>query len=318
MRKGCNFAKMIKSVTLVLIFFCAQTAALAQDSGYVARHLQLDSVVISASKVNFDIPGFIKMVREDTTFYKAFKTMRILAYTGHNDIRILDKSGKVSASLNSTTRQHRDDDCRTMEVKEEKTSGDFYDRKGRYNYYTAELYASLFFTQGEVCGETNIVAGAQNSSKGGSLEKHKEQLKELIFNPGQPIYGIPVVGRKVAIFDDKVAPMYNFSITAADYNGTPCYVFTAQAKPGYKKNVVINRLVTYFSKDNLEIVFRNYSLSYDVGVFDFDVKMQVRMTHFEQYLVPSEIHYDGNWKVPFRKREHAEFRTRFSDFSLKG
>ncbi len=38
-----------------------------------------------------------------------------------------------------------------MEVIEEKTTGNFYDRKGDYNYYTAELYANLFFTKGTVC-----------------------------------------------------------------------------------------------------------------------------------------------------------------------
>src|SRR5690606_9908849 len=139
-----------------------------------------------------------------------------------------------------------------------------------YNYYTAELYANLFFTKGKICGEDNIVKGGHDvKTSSGTMEKHKDQLKELIFNLGQPIPGIPLISNKVAIFDDKVAPMYDFSITSADYGSTPCYVFTAAAKPNYAKNVVINKLVTYFSKDNLEIVFRDYSLSYNALVFDF-------------------------------------------------
>jgi hypothetical protein len=46
-----------------------------------------------------------------------------------------------------------------MEKIKETVTGDFYENDSSYNYYTAELYASLFFTKEQVCGETNIVAG---------------------------------------------------------------------------------------------------------------------------------------------------------------
>jgi hypothetical protein len=310
----------MKKWFIIISLFSLCHYAWAQDSSYIARHLQLDSIVISASRVNFDIPGFIKMVEDDTTFYKAFKNLRILSYTEENNIRILNKNGKVKASLLSTTIQHRQNGCRTMEVVNEKTTGSFYDRHHEYNYYTAELYASLFFTKGKVCGETNIIKGSDDEEDhgGGSLERHREQLKQLIFNPGQRIRGVPLIGRKVAIFDDDIAPMYNFSITSADYGPTPCYVFTASAKPEYLDKVVIKKLVTYFDKQKLEIVYRDYSLSYNTFLFDFDVNMQVQMTHFDQYMVPLKIKYIGNWKVPFKKREDAVFTTRFHNFSLNG
>lgn len=311
---------MLKKCFFVTALICAYGSAWCQDTSYIARHLQLDSVVISASRVNFDIPGFIKMVEDDTTFYKAFKNLRILAYTADNHIRIPGKKNKVRASLVSTTRQHRHGGCRTMTVVSEKTTGNFYDRHHDYNYYTAQLYASLFFTRGKVCGETNIVKGETDPEPKDdpAMEKHKEQLKQLIFNPGQPVRGVPLISNKVAIFSDRIAPMYDFSITAADYDSIPCYVFTATAKPEEKENVVINRLVTYFNKDNLEIVYRDYSLSYDAWIYDFDVHIQVRMTHFDHLMVPSSIHYDGNWKVPFHKREHAIFTAKFHDFALQG
>jgi hypothetical protein len=275
--------------------------------------------VISASRVNFDVPGFIKMVKDDTTFYKAFKNLRILSYTADNHIRILNKKDKDIAALVSETRQHHIDDCRTMSVVSETTSGNFYDSHKDYNYYTAELYANLFFTEGEICGEDNIVQGGRDvKTSSGTMEKRKDQLKELIFNPGQPIAGVPLISNKVAIFDNKVAPMYDFSITSADYGSIPCYVFTAEARPDYAKNVVINKLVTYFSKDNLEIVFRDYLLSYNAWVFDFDVHMQVQMSHFDDLLVPAVIKYNGDWKVPFHKREHAVFTAKFHNFTRSG
>lgn len=310
---------MFRKLALVCILVSGAASLSAQDTGYIARHLQLDSIVISASRVNFDVPGFIKMVEDDTTFYKAFKTLRILAYTAQNNITILGKKNQPEATLVSTTRQHRENGCRSMSVVSEKTTGDFYARDSSYNYYTAELYANLFFTQGKVCGESNIVKGGHDSPvPNSSMQKHTDQLKELIFNPGQPIPGVPLISRKVAIFDDRVAPMYDFSITSDDYSGIPCYVFTAEAKPEYRKNVVIHKLTTYFSKNDLEIVYRDYALSYDAWVFDFDVHIRVRMAHFDDMLIPALINYEGNWKVPFRKRERAIFTARFQDFAHSG
>ena len=36
-----------------------------------------------------------------------------------------------------------------MEVINETVTGDFYEKDSSYNYYTAELYAGLFFTKGQ-------------------------------------------------------------------------------------------------------------------------------------------------------------------------
>ena len=34
---------------------------------------------------------------------------------------------------------------------------------------------------------------------------------------------------------------------------------------------------------------RNYDMSYDAGVYDFDVHMEVQMTKYGNYLVPKSI-----------------------------
>ena len=41
-----------------------------------------------------------------------------------------------------------------------------------YNYYTAELYAGLFFTNGKVCGENNIVKGTSFDAKGKAVRQN--------------------------------------------------------------------------------------------------------------------------------------------------
>jgi hypothetical protein len=230
-----------------------------------------------------------------------------------------DKKNTIIATLESKTRQNRINDCRTMDVLEEKSSGNIYDKKNQWNYYTAELYAGLFFTQGRVCGETNIVAGIERSvqNKKG-LDKHKEQLKMMFFNPGKRIPGIPFIGDKLDIFDADVARYYDFTIDMGDYNNQQCYIFSIKTRKDLtsseKDKIVFDNITTWFNSKTMEIVARNYDLSYDAAVYDFDVHMEVQMTRFGNFLVPQTIRYTGNWDVAFKKRERGVFTATLFDF----
>ena len=166
------------------------------------RFITLSEIVID-NKVN--VPAFIDRVKNDTTFYKAFRTLHIIGFTAINDIRMVDKSGGIKASLRSRIKQLRNGGCRTMQVLEENTTGDIYDADRNFNYYTAQMYASLFFTKDSICGENNIVKGIEftTADKSG-IEKHKEQLKMLFFNPGKRINGLPFMSSKTPIFDDSI------------------------------------------------------------------------------------------------------------------
>lgn len=271
--------------------------------------ITLTEVVIS-NKLN--VASFIERVKNDTTFYKAFKTLRILNYTARNDIRMLDKKGNIKAALNSTIKQTRQHNCRSMEVLKEKTSGDIYDEHHQFNYYTGELYAGLFFTKDTICGETNIVKGRAFATDNLSgMAKHKEQLKILFFNPGKKIEGIPFISNKTAIFDKDMADKYDMSIDIEDYNLQSCYVFKMKA---VKSGVVVDEMTTWFNEKTFEIIARNYELSYDAGVYDFNVQMQVEMTKAGDQLVPSVIRYIGNWKAITKKRERGVFTATLSDF----
>ncbi len=305
---------MKRFLFLSFLFFAQIAFAQNEDSldnARLSQMIQLSEVVV---RNKLDVNSFIQRVKTDTTFYKAFKNLRILNFTSMNDIRMKNKKNVVIASLQSTTRQHVSKGCRTMEILKETTTGDFYEKDGDYNYYTAELYAGLFFTKGQVCGETNIVAGSQRdvkSKKG--VEKHKEQLKMLFFDPGKKIPGIPLMGDKTAIFDKDNMDKYDFSIDYVDYNGHSCYLFTVKAKSG--SGVVIDNMTTWFSSNTMDIVARTYDLSYDAAVYDFDVHMEVQMTQFAGLTVPSTLRYNGTWDVAFKKRERGIFTATLSDFS---
>ncbi|MBA4198236.1 MAG: hypothetical protein C0459_11850 [Chitinophaga sp.] len=263
-------------------------------------------------KNNFDYKKVLQQIKEDSSFYKAFRNLRILNYTSYNDIKMLNKDGSIKASLFSKTEQQRKNNCRTMQVLEEKTTGDFYDSKHNYNYLTAELYAALFFTKESVCGETNIVKGKSISTNNtGGISKHKEQLKMLFFNPGKKIPGIPFIGDKLDLYDEHAKKVYDYRLDIEEYNGILCYVFSITPKEDLsnskKDDVIVDAMITKFDMQTMEVLYRNYSLSYKAGVYDFDVSMEVEMQRVGDLIVPRILRYKGNWDVIFKKRERAIF-----------
>lgn len=293
-------------MALLLLFF---ESAAGQDKIY--QGIILDQVVVRDVQGGFDVGRFIEWVKADTTFYKAFKTLRLMSYTMYNDIEVLDKNGKVKASLNSSSRQVFEKGCRRMEVQREKVFGDFYTRRKEYNYYTAKLYAHLFFTEGIKCHENNLVNG-RRKVKGG--EKYEEQLRILIFNPGQRIHGIPGIGDNVAIFEQPTMKKYDFRLSRENYLGDDCYVFKAKPKPNFADEVVINELKTWIRVSDRAILARDYSLSYNTLIYDFDVVMKVKLKPVGTQLVPYEISYRGNWDAVTKPREIATFTAIFTDF----
>jgi hypothetical protein len=299
-----------------LILLSAHLNAQTTDStvNVEGRSVTLSEVFIRS---NTDIKGFIKRVRTDTSFYKAFRNLRILNYTALNDVRMMDKKGRTKATLYSRTKQDVFGNCRITKVLEENVTGDFYNGRHQYNYYTAEMYDGLFFAFDTVCGETNIVNGAMHSIKGKSgIEKHKEQLKMLFFNPGEDIPGIPLMGDKVQIFDQSHAALYDFGIDMIDRYGTTCYVFTIKAKEdigGKKDKIVIDEMVTWFDYKTFEVLARTYRMSYGAGVYNFDVSMEVEMKRAGQYLYPALIRYIGNWGVFLKGKERGVFTATIFD-----
>jgi hypothetical protein len=300
------------------ILFLNSFLTFSQDSSLtISKKIITLKEVVVRNKLN--IAGFIDRVQKDTSFYKAFKNLRVLGYTALNDIRMMDKMGAVQATLQSKTQQSVFNGCRSMEVINETATGNIYDNQRNWNYYTAALYASLFLTKGTVCNETNIIKEAAISAKGKTgVHKHKEQLKMLIFSPGSKIPGIPFIGNKVAIFEDEESEYYDFIIDMDNYQGQNCYLFVVKAREdlsdSQRDNIVINRMTTWFDSQTMEIVARNYDLSYNAGVYDFDVHMQVELTKFHEYLVPKLIRYSGNWHAIFKKRENGIFTATLFDF----
>ncbi len=303
----CNFFLKKIFFYLALLCLCSGGYCHAQnnDTGSVFKFpVQLDAVTV---KSGFDINAFIRRVQSDTSFYKAFKNLHFVPYTAVNDIKAYDKDGALTASLHSRTKQHINKKCRNTEVLEQQVTGDFYKSNGDYNYYTAGLFDHLFFAAKPVCNESDIVAGSMERQGSGEMEKSTYELKQLIFNPGSKVSGIPFMGDRASIFEEGEAEKYDFKITQELYNGEACYVFKIIPKAGYEHSVIYNELTTWFRKSDYSIVARDYSLSYHTLVYDFDVRMKVRMQQQDTKLYPTFISYDGNWHILSKRRERVKF-----------
>ena len=301
-------SKAIVGAVLFCIWLCPCRcySQVIDTDGRFSQPVSLDTFTL---KSGFDVNAFIRRVRSDTTFYKAFKSMHLVPYEAINDIRVYDRNGGLIASHNSKTKQEINKGCRFTAMHDEQHTGDFYKRNGDYRYYTAELYAYLFYAKEPVCNQNDIIAGSIDVRGTGQMEKSKYELKQLIFNPGAKVDGIPFMGNRASIFEDGEAEKYDFKIVQAVYDGMDCYVFHINPKPGYEHRVVYNELTTWFRKSDYSIVARDYSLSYSTLVYDFDVHMKVRTRQIGNRLYPTRIDYDGNWHVLTKPRERVKFTT---------
>ncbi len=303
--------KKVFSIFLLLAF-CGTLLSQDEDSIDIAAFVWMDSMVVTASKKDFDVNEFITMVQEDKTFYQAFKNIRTLSYSSDNDIQLYDKSNQLAASYSSKTTQSSDGSCRTMEYFDEVITGNYYKRGKKLKYYTCKMYDRLFFTHGKVCEGQG---GKAKKKKG--MEKYVSELKKLIFQPGEKV-NVPFIKGKTEIFSKKMMKYYDFTITSQTYKDTKeCYVFTAQLKDKYKNNnkkTVISFLETFFAKEDFQIVARNYTLHYMGAAFDFDIDMSIELKKIGNQYVPEFLSYDGWWDVPTKKPEKAKFSSRFYDY----
>lgn len=288
----------------------------------VSKIIQLDSVTIQATKRGFDVKDFVEWVQHDTTFYKAFKNLHYYPFKMKSDLVVYDKSDKEKGLLQRKATQYVVNQKRWMVVKDEKVSGKIYNRKKEFNYYTAELFDHIFFRTDTLPASNIIHDKADAEDTGSKNGKYTEKLKTLMFNPGAEVGGVPLIGNKMAIFDEDMTKHYDYKILTDTFNDSiPCYVFSCKAKKVDENKTdskaVIKDLETWFDKRTLNVVARKNTLEYKSIFFDFDVKMEVKLEEINGALVPVFINYNGFWDIPFHKREIVQFQLLFSDFEIQ-
>src|SRR5947208_2824729 len=122
----------LRIICLFLFYSCTIMAQQDSSVNLGKKTVTLKEVVI---RNGLNVGGFIERVKNDTTFYKAFRNLKVLGYTALNDIRMQDKTGAEIASLQSKTMQLVKNGCRTTKTLQENIRGDIYDDNRNWNYY---------------------------------------------------------------------------------------------------------------------------------------------------------------------------------------
>lgn len=311
-----SLMKALKHLICLWMGIGAALAANAQTD--VARLVKLKEFVVSAGLEDLDVADFIRQVEDDTTFYQAFLNLRYYPHDMTGAMVVYNKDESERGTLQRKARQFvSTDDMMWVKVTYEKTNGKIKKRNGDWKYLTAEMYDEVFFPTQKQKVSNRIVSKDQELVSGSSLEKHKAQLKRMLFNPGAEIENVPLIGDKMAIFSDKMMPYYHYSIypdTWAD--SVPCVVFSCYAQEGEEDKTVIRDMTTYFHRDTHEVIARKYRLAHNTILFDFDITMEVENKHVDGRLVPRHITYSGMWNIPFKRPEIISFQLKCHDYTI--
>lgn len=304
---------------LLFLLFCFYSLSAhhlsAQD---VVKVVNLDEFTVNAADDSFDVADFVDRVRKDTTFYKAFLNLKYFPHNVDGAVAVFKKDESERGTMKRRARQHLDvDEMMSTEITFEETNGNIRKRNGEWKYLTAEMYDEVFFPEGPVKVSNRIKSTEQELVSGSRIDKHKAQLKRMMFNPGAEIENVPFIGDKLAIFDDHMVPYYDYSIFNATVNGIDCIAFSCFAKEGMEDETVIHDLTSYFHPDTYEVLRRDYRLAYSTILFNFDITIKVENEQKDGHLLPNSISYDGDWNALFRKPEIISFRLKCTDYNTR-
>ena len=291
------------------------SAPISAQPDTLLKHITLDEVVISAQAEGFDVDAFVRRVRTDSTFHKAFLNTRVHPHTVRSEARVRRKDERESATLHRRARLMRDEGKATLLIDSTAESGRLRDRKGRFRYLTIEMYDDVFFPKGTFAADNTVAGRTLDVARGSRLEKYKGELKKFMFDPGTEIASVPFIGHKLALFSPEMAPHYDFRIWADARGGRACWVFSATAKPEHRDGkTVIKTMDTWFDQETNDVLARTYRIAHKAVFLDFDITISVRNVRIGDALVPVRVSYDGDWNIPFEQRELVRFWLEYADW----
>lgn len=279
----------------------------------------VDTVAIKYRK-GFVVDDFIQMTKVDTSFYRAFKNLKMFPHISNNEIEIFDKEWSEVGRINRYANHFSNGIEGWIEITQEKTNGKVYKKNGTHKYFTAEMYDKVFFKKGTFPVNNKVKNSySQEKMKGLSTkDKYYEKLKTFMFSPGTKIKGVPFIGKKLDIFSERMKKYYEFTIKETSFRDTvPCYKFSCTKKQGVPNSkVTITRLITFYDRRTMNIIARSYALKDITPLFSFNMSMFIELNYdFDEYL-PTTIKYNGEWDVPFKKGERIKFEMKCSDYKM--
>lgn len=275
----------------------------------------LDDIVISEENNGFSIEDFVECVKEDTTFYMGFKHLRYYSHIYESELSIFNKKGDRIGKIMKSGHHYSDGGKAWVINNFFSSEGNLFKRNGDYRYYTPEAFDEVFFPEDTINVSLNISKYQdQNESQ------NMRDAKTVGFSIGTDDVGQSKggVSRKLAIFDINMQQYYDYVIGQTIYKNRDCYTFTIEMKKDLSKKdtkkVLIRNIVSYFDKENFNVIYREYKFVYKNWFLDLDMDVIVEMDYVNGKHFPTDIYYKGYWNVIFFKPERAEFRLNNSDF----
>ncbi len=304
-----------------LVLLVQPVALPAQED--VMKQVQLGELVVRAQGQGFDLEGFMEHVMKDTTFYHAFLNTRYHAHRLRSVLSVRNKKELDTATLFRKGRLVRDGKYAQLVLDTVSENGRLRRRDGGMRYLTAEMYDDVFFPKERYVASNRIADRSLELDRSSRFEKYKSELKKFMFNPGQEIASVPMVGDKLDLFDPALAPLYDYRVDSDVRNGASCWVFTAVAKDSVdgrradEDDTVIKRMVTWFDQENMNVLAREYRIAHASLFLDFDISIRVENTTVGGDLVPVRVDYDGDWDIPFKSREVVRFRIDYEGWKVE-
>lgn len=291
---------------LVVIFYFVVSFLHAQDT--LMPIIFLDDVVISQDNDGFSVEDFVSYVKQDTTFYMGFKHLRYYSHKYESELSIFNKKGNKIGVLKQVGTHHSDGMNAWIVHDYVFDEGKIYKRNGDYRYYTPKAFEEVFFPK-DTIGVSLDISSDQNSND----SQNMRDAKTVGFSIGtdnveQSKGGI---SRKLAIFDVEMQQYYDYIIGETVYKDRECYTFNIKVKDDLSKKdlkkTLIRNLVSYFDKENFNVIYREYRFVYRTWLIDLDMNIIVNMDYIKGRHFPIDIYYKGFWDVMFFKPERAEF-----------
>lgn len=314
----------MKKLLVILILFLIGSHGFAQSiprfNPDTLLTVRIDSLVtIKSSRLTAE--SFINEIISDTSFYEAFRLMKKYNFTAEDQIYTYDKKNRVSGKIYRKI-LHKNSGPKKMQILEQKDEGNVYKRNGKYQLYTVEMFDYIFMN---AYNSSYTPSAPITGKKGENNESYKDKLKTLLFSPGKPVDGIPLVSKKTQIFSANMRQYYDYTFHSGTYlDSIPVYRFKVTVKPGLSSwtedGLMIKELTTIFDKRNFQILGRYVDMKYDHLAFEFDVQMNIELGYFDnnEVLLPTKISYQGNWDIPFKRQERASFLIQHKGYSRGG
>lgn len=299
-------------------FLLAPSVLVAQEE--VIKRIQLAEFVVHRQAEGFNLQGFMTQVMNDTTFYHAFLNTRYQPHQVFSALVVRNKKEKETASLYRSGRLTREGVYAELVLDSVAEHGRLREKSGDMRYLTAEMYDDVFFPESRYVASNRIADRTLELNRSSRFEKYKSELKKFMFNPGQEIASVPMIGDKLDIFDPEIAPYYDYLLDSDYRDGRSCWVFTALAKdsvngkPADEDDTVIKRMVTWFDDENMNVLAREYRIAHRSIFLDFDISIRVENTIVNGELVPAQVRYEGDWDIPFKQREIVRFNLNYADW----